>query len=226
MSEVAVWLLHDLPLHDYLALQTAWQSGSDSIAFIYIWRSSHFGLGKYSYPPPCPASSRLHPLRERFIVESFIDLSQWAAPAPFHILEGEAQEVIPHWAVKQGIEAIYAHAETPRGRGIPLYLLKGNSLYDEAQLSFPIENLPFLFTRFRQPVERYTDVKSPLPVPASLPRWSEPLSPPLNSLKEHLESLPIPPEGKFVWRGGGRCRPGPTGGVSCRTYFHLQADPK
>ncbi len=216
MRKVAVWLLNDLRLHDHPALQAALQSGADTVAFIYVWGPPHFSWGKYSYPPSYSAGRRLHPLRERFIVESLIDFAQRAVPAHLYILEGEAQEVIPRWTAEKGIAALYAHSEIPpeekriqqavqetlKAQGIPLYLLEANSLYDEAQLPFPIENLPFLFTRFRQLVERHATVKSPLPAPASLPEWPEPLPPTLDILKERLERPPEPPEGNFIWKGG------------------------
>ncbi len=218
MKKVAVWLLNDLRLHDHLALQSALQSGADAIALVYVWGPPHVSWGSLSYPPPYPAEKRLHPIRERFLIQSLIDLAQQATPAPLYLLEGEAQEVIPRWVAEQGITAVYVHAEIApeekrtqtavqkalKAQGVPLHLLEGNSLYDEAQLPFPIENLPLLFTRFRQLVERHAAVKAPLPAPLRLPEWPEPLPPTLSILEERLNRLPAPPEGSFVWKGGER----------------------
>ncbi len=217
VGKVAVWLINDLRLHDHVALQAAIRSGAESVAFVYVWGPPHIGWGKYSYPSSYPAERRLHPLRERFLVESLIDLVQRAAPAPFSILEGEPERVIPDWAVQQGITAVYAHAEIApeekriqsevrsalSAQGIPMYLFEGNGLYEEAQLPFPLENLPFLFTRFRQLVERHAAVKEALPAPFALPSWSGGVIPPaIDWLNERLRKLPVAPEGTFFWKGG------------------------
>ena len=189
VQKVAIWLLNDQRLHDHAALQAALQSGAEAIAFVYVWGPPHISWGTLSYPPAYAAERLLHPLRERFLVESLLDLAERVRPAPLYLLEGEPQEVIPRWAIQEGISALYTHTEWApeekriqkavqqalQSQGISFQALEGNSLYEEAQLPFPVENLPFLFTRFRQLVERHATVKNPLPPPTALPPWPGPL---------------------------------------------------
>jgi len=216
VQKVAIWLLNDLRLHDHAALQAALQSGAEAVAFVYVWGPPHISWGTLSYPPVYAAERRLHPLRERFLVESLLDLAERVRPAPLYLLEGEPQEVIPRWAIQEGISALYTHTEWApeekriqtavqqalQSQGISFHALEGNSLYEEAQLPFPVENLPFLFTRFRQLVERHATVKNPLPPPTALPPWPDPLPHTVELLRERLEKLPTPPQGTFTWKGG------------------------
>ena len=216
VRKVAIWLLHDLRLHDHPALQAALADGAEALSFVYVWGPPHLSWGTFSYLAPYPASRRLHPLRERFLIESLLDLSARIRPAALYILQGAPHEVLPRWAAEKGISALYAHTEIApeekryqaavqkalQAHSIPLQLVEGNALYEEAQLPFPVESLPFLFTRFRQLVERHATVKSPLPSPATLPPWPETELTGLDFLKAHLQTLPPPPERAFVWQGG------------------------
>ncbi len=216
MRKAAIWLLNDLRLHDHVALRAALRDGAEAIAFVYVWGAPHTAWGRHSYPVPISHDRRAHPLRERFLIESLLDLVQRVRPAPVFILEGEAVEVLPDWASNQGIAAIYAHREMAAeevqlqeavrralaDRGIPTHLWEGNSLYEEAQLPFPVANLPFLFTRFRQLVERHASVKSPLPTPKTLPASPEPMPDTQSWLQERLQRLPNPTDLPFQWQGG------------------------
>ncbi|MCX8112085.1 MAG: DASH family cryptochrome [Bacteroidia bacterium] len=213
-SRVAVWLLNDLRLHDHPALHAALQKQPEHVEFVFIWGPPLISWGKLSYPPHFPGvNRRISPMRERFIIESLLDL---ARRVPLTLLEGEPDEVLPAWAASRGLSAVYAHkewaveesayqeavAKALQRHNITLSLHEGNALYESSQLPFPIEALPQLFTRFRQLVERTVQVKPPLPEP-TLP---SPIPNPETEkwLEERLSKLPSLHEQSFHFRGGER----------------------
>lgn len=213
-QRVAIWLLNDLRLHDHPALHTALSGKPDQVDLVYIWGPPAVRWGRYSYPPDFPGvEARISPARERFLLEALIDLGERVS---LTILEGEPQEVLPAWAARQEIAAVYAHAEWApeekayqhavqralQSRGIAFHLLEGNALYEQAQLPFPVEAVPQLFTRFRQLVERTVQVKPPLSVPDLPPGATD--SSTLSWLRQRLEKLPPPHSQSFPFRGGER----------------------
>lgn len=205
--------MNDLRLHDHPALQAALRTHPEQVDFVYVWGPPSVAWGEFSYRPtlPEPRPPRISPARERFLLESLLDL---ARRVRLTILEGEPHRVIPQWAQQNRLTALYAHREwAPEEiayqeavasalarRGILLHLLESNALYDQAQLPFPLEGLPGLFTRFRQLVERSVEVKLPLPAPESVP--SPPVPESVAWLQHRLERLPAPSPRSFPFEGG------------------------
>lgn len=213
-QRVAVWLLNDLRLHDHPALHAALSGRPESVEFVFVWGPPLVEWGKYSYPPDYPGvRRRMGIYRERFLLEALLDLAQRVR---LTILHGEPHEVLPAWAAAHGITALYAHAEwAPEEQayqkavqvalhklGITFHLSEGNALYDQAQLPFPIESVPLLFTRFRQLVERTIQVKPPLPVP-ELPSQN-PLQSTIEWLQARLKEMPALHPQSFPFQGGER----------------------
>ncbi|GIV24417.1 MAG: cryptochrome DASH [Bacteroidia bacterium] len=211
-ARVAIWLLNDLRLHDHPALHAALRTQPEEVDFVYVWGPPSVAWGERSYKPLLPESRpRISPARERFLVESLLDLAQRVR---LTILEGEPHRVLPEWAQHKGVVALYAHregapeeeayqqavAQALARRGIAFHLLEANALYEQAQLPFPLEGLPLLFTRFRQLVERSVEVKWPLPAPASLPSPPEPQT--IAWLRHRLQQLPTPSPQSFPFQGG------------------------
>lgn len=209
---VAIWLLNDLRLHDHPALQAALRAAPQEVHFVYVWGPPAVRWGELSYRPVGPGlRSRMSPARERFLLEALLDLAQRVR---LTVLEGEPHRVLPAWAQQKGFAAVYAHREwapeetayqkavsrTLAERGIAFHLLEANALYDQAQLPFPLEGLPLLFTRFRQLVERSVEVKLPLPAPVQMPSASDRDSE--GWLRHRLERLPAPSPLSFPFEGG------------------------
>jgi deoxyribodipyrimidine photo-lyase len=142
------------------------------------------------------------------------------------ILEGEPHEVLPLWAERQGIQAVYAHIEwAPEeqayqravaaalaAHNIAFHTVEGNALYEHSQLPFPISSLPLLFTRFRQLVERAVQVKAPVSIPSTIP--STPAANSKGWLRHRLAKLPARPSESFPFEGGER-----KGQQWVQTYF-------
>ncbi|MCX7979422.1 MAG: DASH family cryptochrome [Bacteroidia bacterium] len=223
-QKVAIWLLNDLRLHDHPALQAALRTHPQEMLFVYVWGPPAVAWGRYSYPPALPQRfPRASVPRQRFILESLLDLAQ---RVHLVLLEGEPQEVLPAWAAAQSISAVYATrewapeeaayqqavAQALAARGISFHTEEGNALYRQSQLPFPVENLPLLFTRFRQLVERTVSVLPPLPVPPALP--SSPSTETLRLLQEKLAPLPPYASQSFPFKGGETA-----GQKWVRTYF-------
>ncbi len=214
MKRFAIWLLNDLRVRDHAALTQALRQNPEAVAFVYVWGEPHAAWGKHSFRPLISTAQRMHPLRERFLVESLVDLARAVAPAPLFVLEGSLPQVLVQWARAQQITAVYSHLEyAPEeqrlqaaiqaalaAEGIALHLVEGNQLYQRTQLPFAVENLPWLFTRFRQLVERHAIVEAPLPAPSALPPWPESVESGLDQFQARLDHLP--PSPGYRWRGG------------------------
>jgi len=204
--------MYDLRLRDHPALWAACAQAPQQVDFVFVWGPPVVDWGRYSYKPALPEERpRISPPRKRFLLEALLDL---ARRVRLTILQGEPHEVLPAWAAQEGVSAVYAHREWApeeeayqqavahalQALGIAFHRIEGNSLYTSAQLPFPIEALPMLYTRFRQLIERAVEVKSPLGVPTPLPS-----APELRTaawLEGQLAHLPPLPQESFPFRGG------------------------
>ncbi|MDW8235997.1 MAG: DASH family cryptochrome [Bacteroidia bacterium] len=213
-KHVAIWLLNDLRLHDQPALHKALEEKPERISFVYVWGPPATDWGLYSYKPDFPgAEKRISPAREHFLIESLLDIAQ---RVHLIVLEGEPHEVLPQWALQEKVQAFFAHTEWAieevayhqavqkalASHNIPIHFVEGNALYERAQLPFAVENVPLLFTRFRQLVERNISIKKPLPTPSSLP--SSPYQPTIERLRQKLAQLPALHPESFPFQGGER----------------------
>ncbi len=174
-----VWFRRDLRLHDNQALTEA-LNHADEILPVYIfdprkWRGTlaHTGLPK----------TGSH--RAKFILESVADLrkSLRAKGSDLIIRTGLPEEVLPKLTTESHASWVFCNRErTAEERkvqnaveaslwaiGREVYYSRGKLLYYTADLPFPINQTPDVFTQFRKETERITPVRPPLPVPAKIP---------------------------------------------------------
>lgn len=169
-----LWFKQDLRLDDNPVLDAAMQYGECLPVYCLDprwFRPDDQGL------LPCGAR------RAQFILDSLVELrrSLQAQGSDLLVLKGCPEQVLPALCKKLGVRALFTHAEhAPNeqailGRvrqGLPedigLNLVETNALFDPSQLPFALEQLPRVFTRFRNQIEKRTPAHAPLPAPTTL----------------------------------------------------------
>ncbi|TWT53292.1 Cryptochrome DASH [Rubripirellula amarantea] len=181
MTTSLVWFRNDLRLHDHRALSRAVQQ-SDQVACVFVVAPSAFERTSFGY-------ERVGPFRLQFLRESLIDLRDnlHKIGGVLHVVVGEPEIVLPRIAADIEASTVYCHQEyateetTTQTRlesslcesGCSLEVSSANTLLEADDLPFPIDELPELFTHFRNKIEHRTEVLSPLAAPTRVPRLDE-----------------------------------------------------
>lgn len=183
MNPVILWFRNDLRLHDHAALQAAWQAAiaaNAPVIPLYCFDPRHFRTTAWGF-------AKTGGFRAQFLHESVADLrrSLQVLGADLLVRVGQPEDVIPALATQIHAQAVHYHGEaTPEelgveaavgdrltSSGVKLHRHWGSTLYQPEDLPFAIADLPELFTRFRQAVEREGAPRSPLPSPTSWVDW-------------------------------------------------------
>lgn len=169
-----VWFRQDLRLHDNEAL-TAAMKAADEVVSVYVFDERTFS-GKTSYGFPKTGKHRA-----QFVIESIQDLRQSLQKLgselivrvgkPEDILFDLAKEIKSSWVFcnrerTQEEERVQDALEKRLWSiGQEVRYQRGKMLYHTADLPFPVQHTPDVFTQFRKEVERYVRVREPLPTP-------------------------------------------------------------
>lgn len=186
-----VWFRQDLRLHDNEALTEALRT-VDEVIPVFVFDERMF-LGKTSYGFP-----KTGKFRAQFVIESIQDLrdslQKLGSTLIVHI--GKPEEVIFDIAKQVKSSWVFCNRERMQEEvevqdalernlwtiGQEIRYSRGKMLYYTADLPFPIQHTPDVFTNFRKEVERYVSVREPLPAPTK----------PFNPLTVQVESGTIP----------------------------------
>ena len=174
---VLIWFRNDLRLHDHQPLFEALKQQQPIIP-LYCLDPRHFAQTSFGFP-------KTGAYRAKFLLESLVDLRQSlrAMGSNLVIRQGRPEEMIPVFAKEWRVDAVYWHEEvTAEERAVDqaleqeLEILKvqtraywGATLYHPDSLPFEIQQLPEVFTQFRQQVERQSSVDSTFPAAEQLP---------------------------------------------------------
>lgn len=174
-----IWFRNDLRLHDNEALSDALKY-ADEVLPVYIfdpreWRATlpHTGL------------SKMGSHRARFILESVQDLRKNLRKRGANLLvrTGKPEEVLAELTIETKASWVFCNRERMQEElhvqnaveaelwtiGREVYYSRGKLLYYTADLPFPINQTPDIFTQFRKETERITKVRQPLPTPPRVP---------------------------------------------------------
>ncbi|MEM1320606.1 MAG: DASH family cryptochrome [Bacteroidota bacterium] len=179
-QRVIVWFRQDLRIHDNEALTDALKSGEEVIP-IYVFddrvfkSKSRFGFtktGKY---------------RTKFIIESVKDLRESLRRLGSELIvrQGLPEEEIFELAREVKTSWVFCNRERTRDEivvqdalesnlwsvGQEIIYSRGKMLYYTQDLPFPVTHTPDVFSTFRKEVEKFVQVREPLPTP------TEPLNP-------------------------------------------------
>jgi deoxyribodipyrimidine photo-lyase len=169
-----VWFRMDLRLHDNEALQDAMRNAYEVIP-VFVFEDRLFkGNTSFGFP-------KTGKYRTKFILESVADLRQSLRKlnSDLIILVGNAEEVLFDLAEATKTSWIFCNRERTQeearvqdtleqklwGIGQEMRYNRGKMLYYTADLPFPIQHTPDVFTQFRKEVERIVPVRDPLPRP-------------------------------------------------------------
>jgi deoxyribodipyrimidine photo-lyase len=174
-ERVLLWHRQDLRIHDHAPLSQIMETGAAIVA-LYCFDDREFALTPLGFP-------KTGAFRTQFLIESVADLRQQyrALGADLLVRRGQPAEIIPALITKLEIDRLYFHTyPTSEEQAIEQAIITkiqiphrkwwGHTLYLPADLPFPINELPELFTKFRKIIEANASplIRSPLPTPRSL----------------------------------------------------------
>jgi deoxyribodipyrimidine photo-lyase len=174
---ILIWFRNDLRLHDHQPIGEALGKQAQIIP-VYCFDPRQFEQASFGF-------SKTGAFRAKLLLDSVADLRQSLRNRGSDLLihQGFPEVLIPQIITNLGIDEVYFHAEvTSEEVSVENTLKKalktldvnarsfwGSTLHNPEHLPFQIQNIPEVFTQFRQIVEKQSTVVSPLPAPQSLP---------------------------------------------------------
>lgn len=169
-----VWFRQDLRLHDNEALQDALANAYEVIP-IYVF-DERFLLGETSF-----GFRKTNKYRAQFLIESVADLRNNLRKINSDLIVriGKPEEVIFELAKQVKTSWVFCNRERTDEEaqiqdalenklwtiGQEMRYSRGKMLYYTADLPFPIQHTPDVFTQFRKEVEKIVPIREPLPRP-------------------------------------------------------------
>lgn len=169
-----MWFRQDLRLHDNEALQDAMRNAYEVIP-VFIFDERIYG-GKTSFGFP-----KAGKYRAKFVIESIQDLRQSLRKLNSELIVrvGKPEDILFEMAKVCKTSWIFCNRERTSEEltvqdilekklwsvGQEMRYSRGKMLYYTADLPFPVQHTPDVFTQFRKEVERIVPVREPLPRP-------------------------------------------------------------
>ncbi|TVR89615.1 MAG: DASH family cryptochrome [Saprospirales bacterium] len=172
-----LWFRNDLRLHDNEALLDAIQQVDDLYpVYVFDERIIH-GETPLGF-------RKMGVFRSKFLYESVIDLKENLRKrgADLFVYVGKPEEIVFDLVRKSASSWVFCNRERTSeevavqdeleqnlwtiGREIRYY--RGKMLYYTADLPFPVPHTPDTFSQFRKEVERFVEVRDPLPSPETI----------------------------------------------------------
>ncbi len=191
MSRAILWFRNDLRLADNAALTAAVAAHAEVLPVLVI-DPRQVGPSPFGF-------DRCGPFRACFLKDSIaaLDAMLRARGSALHVRVGEPAVELAHLARTWGAEQVHAqqlfaweeqHQERAVADALDLRLHAPNTLLLPGDLPFTLNELPHVFTTFRQKVEKRSPVRPLLPEPEHVPA---PVAWKGRALEEH--ALPIAP---------------------------------
>ncbi len=174
MNTVLFWFRHDMRLHDQSALHAACQLGAQHLLPVVclpdVQATTAWGF------------ARIGPHRRAWLANTIQNLLQGLSSkrSQLLILNQPAATALPALARAVGASTLVcediaapeeqAQVAALRAAGLQVHTVWHSSLLHPAQLPWPVQHLPAVFTPFRQQLEQNgLQAAAPLPPPATLP---------------------------------------------------------
>ena len=211
MHPQLLWFKQDLRLDDHPALQAAVQA--ERLLPVFVLDPAQLQIGPFG-------ARRLGVHRARFLLESLAALDGALRQRGSHllVLRGKAEQIIPQLVAQFDLREVLTleeiapeeRAELARVRAalgaVPLRELSGNGLLRREDLPGTVEELPQVFSQFREVIEQRLLVFQPRPAPSQLPPLPEAalaLLEPLPNLSQlGLGDCLSVPDSAFPFSGG------------------------
>lgn len=209
-----VWYRNDLRLHDHEPLYRALQNPGQVIP-VYCIDPRHFSTTSFGFP-------KTGVFRAKFLLESLADLRRSLRERGSDLIlrRGRPEDIIPALVEEHPVGAIYYHGEITAEEvavetalqtrlsklsklPVPAYRFWGTTLYHPEDLPFAVADIPELFTKFRQLIEKCATVRPGFPTPTQLPDLPAIAVGDLPSLADlGLETPPADPRATGIFQGG------------------------
>lgn len=176
-EKILIWFRNDLRLHDNEVLHRAIQKKAMIVPF-YCFDVRQFQTTSLGFP-------KTNAFRANFLRQAVQDLQNNLTKIGSKLLirTGKPEEEILTLVETLGISTVYTSQEvTHEELSIDRYLEEklwakkiryetfwGSTLYHLADLPYPIQSLPDIFTQFRKSVERKIKIRTCFPTPEVLP---------------------------------------------------------
>ncbi len=174
MPKIIYWFRNDLRLHDNDAFSQA-VADADQVLPVFIFEPRWFT------ELPQTGIRKTGPFRANFLIEAVADLrrSLQSRGADLIVRVGNPARVLADLAEDVNAGAVYASKEVTQEEtnmesdlnkrlkllNVDLELIWQSTLYHVRDLPFEVARLPEVFTQFRNRVEKYADVREPVPTP-------------------------------------------------------------
>lgn len=174
--KILLWFRNDLRVHDHEALFKASQKTAQVFP-LYVLDPRIFQEMPMGFP-------KTGNLRTQFLIESLENLRKnlQSIGSNLIIRIGHPEEIIPQLAKELLIDEVFVSEEVTseetdtdtsvemalKKEGIKMKFFWQATLYHLDDLPMEIENLPNIFTQFRNQVEKATKVRSTFPIPKNL----------------------------------------------------------
>ncbi len=180
-NRVVMWFRQDLRLHDNEALQNALKKGIEVIPVYVFDERVFFEKTRFGF-------RKTEKFRAKFIIESVKDLRNSFRKLGIDLIirVGKPEEEV--WTLCEKVQAKKVFCNIERtdeeikiqdqleqnlwSTGKEINYSRGKMLYYTQDLPFPVCQTPDVFTHFRKEVEKYINIREPLPTPTSFNRWS------------------------------------------------------
>jgi deoxyribodipyrimidine photo-lyase len=176
-KRILIWYRHDLRLHDHEPMAQALQQKAQIIP-VYCFDPRQFAMTSFGFP-------KTGVFRAQFLLESVADLRNSLIQRGSNLLIrwGYPEEIIPSLARDLKISAVHFQGEVTSEElaveaaletalsqiNVKVNRFWGATLYHPADLPFAISQVPELFTKFRQSVEKNAAVREIISPPEKLP---------------------------------------------------------
>ena len=172
-----IWFRNDLRVVDNFSVSQACQ-GKSAIA-VYFFDPRHYAIGDFGF-------KKTEKYRAKFLIESVTELKANLSNLniPLWVFYDKPENVIPSFVKEHKINNIYLQKEWTRDENkvfdtviskIPALVNIEESfdqfLFHPEDIPYSgIENIPQVFTQFRKKCEKYSDVRSIIEMPSSMPK--------------------------------------------------------
>ncbi|MEN9836363.1 MAG: hypothetical protein RLZ79_31 [Pseudomonadota bacterium] len=236
MTRSIYWFRNDLRLHDQRGLMAAADEASE-LALVYLHDARHDAPS--SWLPFCDRRMGLH--RRRVLADTLIDLRSRLSlygsadrPQRLTVLSGGGIELLIDYARRLGVTRIHceqiaapeeeADVAALRAAGLDVHTHWQSSLLEPDDLPFEIEQLPRVFTRFREWSEKaQVWPRKAIAAPNELPRSPESMFAE-SDIEAALDvsSFEVDPRSAFPYSSA-RCRGGETAALGyLKEYFESE----
>ena len=180
-KRILIFYRNDLRVHDHEPMYQALQEKALVIP-VYCFDEKQFSTTSFGF-------AKTGKYRAQFLLESVTDLrnSLHQLGSNLIVRSGLPEKIIPSLAQELNIDAVYYHKEVTAEElnvekklkqalskiGIKSQSFWGATLYLPEDLPFEIEQIPELYTNFRQQIEKKSAIEEPISAPKKLPKLPE-----------------------------------------------------